>query len=430
MSPVFRQLGRVDWQLTAILIAALALRVLPILQYNSMTPNSAALSGDEPQYAGVAHNLLRGYGFVWPGRVPLYPVFVAAVFWLGGESYHLLRIVQAFLGVITVWITFALGLRLCGRSVGLLAALLAASTFPLCDQGRLVLSENLFTPVLLVLSWVTLDLVQKPGWRNAAILGVLLGICDLTRPTLTFYPLFLILALPFILGRLEAWRLGAVATLAAALTILPWTIHNYVRFHAFLPLQTANGLAIWTASPEYARIVSRMGYMPTWHTYIYGPGWQAHDPTSVQGDRYWIARGLRSIREEPFQYARLCIERIATFWIGDPAGDWLNGRPFSYRQLRAYGWTAIQALRVMVARFLAILALLACVALWRHMRSLSTIYMLLVFVMMFHAVAGVATARYSEPFQPFVCLILAAAFYSLTAQPRSSVPVAAYVATV
>jgi len=424
--PAFlRRWERVDWQLTAILFASLALRVLPILDYNSLTPNSAPLTGDEPQYAYVAHEVVAGHGFPWAGRVPLYPVYVAAVFWIGGESYHLLRIVQAFLGVITVWLTFALGRRLFGRSVGLLAALLAAITFPLCDQGRMVMSENLFTPVVLVLSWVTLNVVQEPNWRNATILGIVIGICDLIRPTLIFYPLFLILALPFILGRLEAWRLGAVATLAAILTILPWTVHNYVRFHAILPLQTQTGLAIWTASPEYARMVSKMGFWPVWKDVIYGPGWQAHDPASIAGDRYWIARGLRSIREAPSEYARLCIVRIATFWIGDPGGDWGNGTPFSYRQLRVYGWTPSQALRVMVARFLPIFALVASVVLWRERQTLSTIYMLLVLVTTFHAAAGVAIARYSEPLQPFICLILAAAFHTLTAQRRSSLAVTA-----
>jgi len=79
----------------------------------------------------------------------------------------------------------------------------------------------------------------------------------------------------------------------------------------------------------------------------------------------------------------------------------------------------------MVARFLPIFALVASVVLWRERQTLSTIYMLLVLVTTFHAAAGVAIARYSEPLQPFICLILAAAFHTLTAQRLSSLAVTA-----
>src|SRR5436305_14757521 len=49
-------------------------------------------SGDEARYTGQAHSLLSGHGFSEDGRPetslpPGYPVFLAAVFGVGGEEW-------------------------------------------------------------------------------------------------------------------------------------------------------------------------------------------------------------------------------------------------------------------------------------------------------------------------------------------------------
>ncbi len=411
------RLAGINWALVAILVAALALRLLRILDYNASVPDAfSTLGGDEPGYANLARGLWAGDFFSWPGRVPLYPAFIASVFVAAGhESYRWVRIVQCFVGLIPVWLTYLLGRRIFGKRAGLIAALLVAVCFPLYVEPRVVLSENLFTPMLLAIAWLTLDAVERPTGGRFAILGVSIGIADLIRPTLALYPLFMMIALPVLLPRKRAWRLGVVAGLAAGITIFPWTLHNYIRYHALIPLATSNA-AVWQASPEFDHVIKRIGYMRVWREVLYGPGWEKHDPTSVEGDKYWTERGLRSIRQAPLEYLAISFRRIFLYWVGDPGNDWNNGPPLSYKGLREAGYVPSEAGLLMIERLVPLLIPLAVFVLWSERRRFFTLYMMLLFATLFHA-ATIAVARLSEPFLPFVMTLIACAFDRLTGAP-------------
>jgi 4-amino-4-deoxy-L-arabinose transferase-like glycosyltransferase len=404
---------RINWLLVGILLVALAFRTLPIIAYNRVTPDSATvLAGDEPGYAGLALGLMRGESFTYPARVPLYPMFIAAVFEITGESYHRLRYVQCLVGLIPVCLSFFIGRRLFGNRAGLISALLVAISFPMCDEPRVVMSENLFTPMLLLISWVTLRAIERPTLISFALIGICIGIADLIRPTLLLYPAFLLLALPLVLPARLAFRCGSVLVLGTLLTILPWTLRNYARYHAVIPLTTTTA-AVWQGSPEYDHLLRERGYSRVWKEVLYGPGWMAHDPTSVEGDRYWTERGLRSIRAAPLEYIEISVRRLATFWVGDSAADWAGRPPFSFRALVDAGWTRAQAAQLMLARAIPILGIAAIVVLWRDRKRLATLYFLLLFATFLHS-ATIAVVRLSEPFQPYLLILIAGAFEYVT----------------
>jgi hypothetical protein len=281
------------------------------------------------------------------------------------------------------------------------------------------MSENLFTPMVLVVAWLTVDAIEAPSPGRFALLGFAIGLSDLIRPTLLFYPGFLVLALVLWMRPRQALRLGAVLVMTAGFTILPWTIHNYTRWHAFIPLSTSNA-TLWQASPEFQKIVDERGYTYVWEQILYGPGWQARDPTSVAGDRYWNRRGLQSILADPLEYIKLCLKRVAKFWLGDPDADWKGYPPLSYTGLVEGGWTPSQAVRLILARGAPLLALLAVVFLWREKKRFDTIMVLLAFATLFHA-SVIGLARLSEPFQPLISILIAAAFDRLTREPVVSV---------
>jgi 4-amino-4-deoxy-L-arabinose transferase-like glycosyltransferase len=187
---------------------------------------AAQLLGDEPGYANTARELLNGLGYTWPGRVPLYPVFLAVLFWCTGESYRWIRILQCVLSVVTVVLTYALGKRLFGRRAGNIAALLVAISFPLVHQPTVIMSEVLFTPMLLLTGIVSVSAFRSPEVRKFALLGFCIGVCDLIRPTLLAYPLFIACALVVLLPNLQtALRCAASCVFAVALTLSPWMIH-------------------------------------------------------------------------------------------------------------------------------------------------------------------------------------------------------------
>jgi hypothetical protein len=88
------------------------------------------------------------------------------------------------------------------------------------------MSEVLFTPMLLLTGIVSVSAFRSPEVRKFALLGFCIGVCDLIRPTLLAYPLFIACALVVLLPNLQtALRCAASCVFAVALTLSPWMIH-------------------------------------------------------------------------------------------------------------------------------------------------------------------------------------------------------------
>ena len=398
----------------AVLLLGLLVRLWMVADWNSYRPDSPArLIGDEPGYDNLAREFLAGYGFTWPGRVPFYPIWLAAVYLLTNGSYAQALYWQIIPGLLTILLTYLLGRRLLGHAVGVLAALGAAVSYTLVHQTVHYLSEIWFTPLLLAVLLALNAALARPSWKRFIFAGFLLGISNLVRPTLLFFPFF---ALPLLRVKLSSRKWlgwGAVYIAAGLLTVTPWLVHNYLRYDVWFPLQTSNAI-LWQGSPEYYRLIHDEGYtyLQIWTEVLYGPGWEGRDPNSVSGDRYWTERALQSIRAEPYIYLLYAVEKTGTFWVGDPNADWNNTYIFNVRALRDTGFTRVGAVSVMLMRALPLLAVWAIWRLRRQWRRLLPLYTLLLFATLLHA-ATHAEARLSEPFQPLLLVLIAGALWPL-----------------
>lgn len=261
---------------------------------------------DEKVYRLLARNLLDNqfYGYA-PGkavayRAPGYPFFDAGIRLLN-DSQASVRVAQALLAGATV----ALAAQVAGRVFGELAAaatavlLLAVGT--LASYAGLELSETLATVTLVAGVRVLLAAVDE---RSAALAlggGVLLGLSILTRPQ----TLLLLLPLSFVvwLATGAGGRRGLVVAafaLGALGTVLPWTVRNAVRLHAFVPVSTYGGINLWLANNERA-------------TGTFRPASEVIDPAEfrriaslpeAEQDREWYRLAFRFIREHPGRTAR------------------------------------------------------------------------------------------------------------------------------
>src|SRR5215475_3483062 len=131
-----------------LLVALLVALLLRVLLWNRI-PRTGLIS-DEGEYLAAANWLAHGRGFAWYlgylwTRAPLYPLFVAAHFWLFGDTLRPIYITQILLSLINVALVYFLAERLLiiidhtGRrftilnsqfSIPTLAALLMAIYFP------------------------------------------------------------------------------------------------------------------------------------------------------------------------------------------------------------------------------------------------------------------------------------------------------------
>jgi hypothetical protein len=137
-------------------------------------------------------------------------------------------------------------------ATGIAAALHPAFVFIASD----VQSEAIFLPLLLSAGGFLLAAADRPSTILAAGSGVLLAGAALARPSaLALSPL---LAAPLLDRR---WppraraHLAAGAILGFALTLAPWTVRNFLRFHELIPVSDEGGCAFFDGNTDWANRV-------------------------------------------------------------------------------------------------------------------------------------------------------------------------------
>ena len=257
------------YDLLAVLTLAAAVRFLLLLLW------SPELSGDALDYDRLARALIEGRGYVnaqgepTSFRPPLYPAFVAAGYALSGGAVQGVRFLQATLDVGTVALTYLIGRWLFGRGPGLLAALLISVNLgTVAATGRL-LSETLFTFLLMATVAVTVRWLwaMREGRVQTVValgigIGVLLGAGTLARGILLLYTVpFIVMAIwtrwvgkpasdwvpsaPAL--RKATWGAVLVVPLTFVLVLTPWTFRNYRVHGTFVPVTTQLGLMLYAS---------------------------------------------------------------------------------------------------------------------------------------------------------------------------------------
>jgi 4-amino-4-deoxy-L-arabinose transferase-like glycosyltransferase len=245
--------------LAAAAIAGLAARLAFGLLYWTHQP----LTRDELEYLSLARSLAAGHGFVYDevlrsgsfvpfGRAPGYPAFIALV----GAGHAVttsvpvaLKIAQACVGALGVWIAGVLAHRLAGARASRAAAGLAAVYPPLVWIAGYAWSEAIFWPVGLLVAWLFDRALAQPTRASLAILcGLATGAGLLIRPGLL---LFLPVAGVYLLIRGRGRTLVALG-LGVALVVVPWTIRNYVHHGRLMIVASDGGVNFWIGNHPLA----------------------------------------------------------------------------------------------------------------------------------------------------------------------------------
>ncbi|RJP75064.1 MAG: hypothetical protein C4524_12175 [Candidatus Zixiibacteriota bacterium] len=369
------------------LALALRLAVIPLLGND---PSNQSLF----EYGHIAWNIVQGHGFAYDfdGRYPLQPTAYspalycyALVPWFAVFGINFLgpRIMHAVFLAAVCWFLYKIGARLISRRAGLVAAALWA-VYPEAIFLTLRLApENLMFPLF---GWTLWRAVQtdhpRPG-RNALVTGGLLGLACWTNPSLQV----LGLAIPlhwkingFLRGR-AGWKRFGLFVMGAVLVIAPWTIRNYLRLGAFVPLRSAFAYNMWRGNHEGATGTVRnfqfinvdVALPEDYKAYI-----DANlDPTDeIARDRFFAAEVKKFIREHPGEFLRLTGTRVSYYWWQDKThpltgslwymAPWVlllipaaagviltlrRWRSWSLWYLQILGFTTLFALTVVVPRY-------------------------------------------------------------------------------
>ncbi|MEQ1834202.1 MAG: glycosyltransferase family 39 protein [Candidatus Eisenbacteria bacterium] len=182
--------------------------------------------GDTVEYESAALRILHGMGLESTSpRAPLYPLFLALSFWLGGEGNFLAaRLLKLGLAIGLMITVSKLAGRLGGRPAATLGAAGIALAPTIVFVSGLLYPTTLYMTLLAVFTLVAWDLGERPSGRRGALFGAVLGLGWLTDQV------FLAPA-----GAIGVWLLFrmrehgaatarglAVAAIVAAMTVLPY----------------------------------------------------------------------------------------------------------------------------------------------------------------------------------------------------------------
>lgn len=411
--------SRLVW-LGLVLALALGLR-LAVVGWLAGMPLFVA---DERDYDALATHLATFGEYAYERgvptslRPPLYPALLAGVYRLAGpQSHSLVRLIQALLGTLTAGLVWQLGRRLFDFRTALVAAAVCAAYPSLVAATGLVLTETLFT-FLLVLGVVLLvEYRWRGGWGWLAVGSAVLGLAALTRSVLWLFPPIL-LGWVILAGRSPRWvvRLGHAGVVAAAfgLVLLPWTIRNTLLHKTLVTVDVMGGRNFMMGNYEHTPLdrpwdaISMEGEQ-AWHHVLLAAHPDRRPRTQGQLDKLALRYGLDYVRRHPLQTLVRDVAKFFHFWqlerevVAGLARGWWGGLP---------RWAVLLAAAAIVGSYVVVLLS----GVWGALRVGSACpagAVLLVLVVVF--VCGIHTlvfghSRYHLPLMPLVGVFAAAAW--------------------
>lgn len=267
--------------------------------------------GNEPSH--IAAHLVRGDGFASPytslplpsaQQPPLYPIFVAGIFWLFGVfsnlSLYVILGVNALIGGVTTLFVYRAGCKYLSPSVGLIAGW-AWALLPTVVITDLMLSAYSFSTLALIL-WLNYVPDLAPSTRNWILLGAATGVMLLLNP---------MLAILIPASAVWIYREQAIVMAVTALAVLaPWYVRNYrVMGHIYPGLRNNFGLELYLGNHP--------GMSGT-HDYSHPDSPYGDELPKVGEAQFFEDRQKKAItfiRAQPTGFILRSVKRFAEFWF-------------------------------------------------------------------------------------------------------------------
>jgi hypothetical protein len=281
-------------------------------------------------------------------RPPLYPYVLSWLVRDGTLSQHAVALFHTLLGCMTVLCSYAAAGRLLGPTAGHRASILAG-LLVIVDPVLLYQSGQLMTETLAaalasaVVWWWARPLESLPGMVAAMVLGVLLALAVLCRPTFIVWAVVLVVATALDPRRDTAGRIARLGHAAVVLAVLAtavggWAYRNarvmghpvWATTHGGYTLLLANNPlfydylrvgqagSTWDAEPFLVAYSHRYEADPRTDAFWRRP-WRdtatiTARETEWDDDRLTYEAATATIERQPAMFAWSCFVRAAWLW--------------------------------------------------------------------------------------------------------------------
>jgi tetratricopeptide (TPR) repeat protein len=248
---------------------------------------------------------------------PLYPYFMAAVYFVYGPNMLALKLLQAVIGALDCLLVAHLARQYFEPRVALFAAATAAFYGMLIFYGGTVMVVNLQVMLILLALIAVTRALREPTARRWGLAGAVIGASVVARQTaLLFVPIIVAWLFVDLRERLAVGRrvqLAAAFALGLALLILPFTVRNYVAAGDLVLINSTGGANLYMGNN--AR--SDGSWIPP-----HFPGQRVDNPLAMRSafTRAAEAEAGRPLR--PSEVSSFWMGRAIAYCLSAP-GDWL-----------------------------------------------------------------------------------------------------------
>lgn len=233
-------------------IAAAVLRIAYVSIHDPI-PLPYQVNLDEIDFNYLGKSIADGRGFTdkygeaTTTRFPLYPCFLAVIYYVFGHHIYIVFLFQAVIGAAMAILAYLITREFFERNIALIAAGITAFYPYFIDYSGRLMSENLFIPEMSLIILFAVKFHKSPGVKYAFWLGLTMGISFLTRgvimPLMAVSPvLVLFIAKGKFLHRI---KIAAVLTTAIAIALSPWALRNYSKYHKLFVSSSEGWPVMW-----------------------------------------------------------------------------------------------------------------------------------------------------------------------------------------
>ncbi len=330
-------------------LAGVTLLVHAILLFFVFPALSARLSVSYNQdvfadgYDALAANLAAGNGYrFYPDtaptlmREPGYPLLLAGVRLVFGDSLTAVKIVNLLLALATALLVLKLAARFTSRQWAMMAAALLFLFHPgtLVAEGRGGV-EILFGFLIVLFFLALLKAVESQSLKGFLLCGLVLGLTVIVRSVLILFPVFLLAYLLFVerrrVSKSIACRNVAVMVLAMVAVLSPWIVRNYSLTGRFIPTASVLGVSAhagqyinthlsqgkpwWLldreAGKERDQLATALGYK--YEGNYYQCFYRTQDELAFSN--FLLHRVISDYRRSPAQFAEVVLRNLFNFWF-------------------------------------------------------------------------------------------------------------------
>jgi hypothetical protein len=374
---------------------------------------------DAEEYHIYATNMLNGQRFevfpdgrpLHPLRPPMYPIFIALIYFIFGSHKLAVYLSQIILTSIISMLIYYLSKKIFKNdNSAFIASILFSFHLPTLISSAIYYPEILFTFILFIFVISIFNAFRQPSIFRYLISGFLMGLTALVKPVVQFLPLIILPALLFHL-KTKKWKgfLYTAILIFSFLTVMvPWIIRNYNVYKTFIFCDTTGGINLYTSNfilqlpDDYSW---KDGPIPPMTEEIKKMAFDESIPWP-QKDKIYYKAAVKLILEHPMKMMKHSLKRVVNFFtdlilknilfnIGYPEGALF---PVSVNNLIVYLTATINIIYIALA--------LCSIIFYSNKIVIKESLLLFIIILYFTGIHSLSNAfvRYSTAIFPYIII--------------------------